>query len=310
MKKVVVSGASGFIGGALVKELLARGYEVYALARYKEHLNDLLTQYNSLYIFEVSFENYPQVAEIIAEKHFEAFVHMAWAGYGKATNDYYVQMQNVVHTCEAVTVAAELQCKKFVFADSSHEYLTSLNENGDAGACSIYGTAKLCARKMAQTLCHNHNITFNGVIFTNVFGPGDKSQRSTNTLIRKLLKGESLDLIPGDRLYDWTYIDDCVGGVLAVMERGFPQKLYYVGSYVLRPFEDIMKDVRDVIAPNADLNFGKYSDLTFIDYRRINTYGVYQDTGYLPNSDFKAGVIRTAEWIGKQDEMKSNLKNT
>lgn len=301
MKKVVLSGACGFIGQSLVKELLQRNCQVVALVVNPQQLDKLSVQEKNLTVIQAMFEDYENLPALINDKEFDVFIHMAWAGYGKSTNDYKVQLENVKYTCTAAYAAAKLQCKKFLLADSSHEYLKSINEKGEKEFCSIYGAAKQSAQRMCRVICHTTGMDFNGVIFTNIFGPGDVAARSTNTMIRKLLAGNDLDLIDGTRLYDWTYVDDCVGGVLAVAEAGKPQQLYYVGSKRLRPFAEIMKEVRDVVAPAAKLNFGRYQDPTFIDYADINTYHLYEDTKYMPCADFKEGVRKTVEWISLID---------
>lgn len=299
MKKVVVTGASGFIGRALTQELLRLNYKVYAIVRKKEKLSSLSNP--NLYVIEADFEDYSTLSRKIPECDFEAFFHLAWSGYGTQTNDYNVQMQNVLYSCHAATAASELNSRKFIFAGSSHEYLTCTNPSNVLHHCSIYGTAKRCARKMVQTITHNNNMVFHGVIFTNIFGPGDSSERSTNTMIRKIQKDKFLDLIEGNTLYDWTYIDDCVGGMVAVMTKGKPHYHYYVGSRVLRPFSEIISEFKNIVSPDAVLNFGKYKDSSFIDYRKINTYALYQDTGYLSTSIFEESIIKTVSWLNNFD---------
>jgi nucleoside-diphosphate-sugar epimerase len=304
IKRAIVSGAGGFIGKSLVRAMLAEGSEVVGLVRNTKSLDDITEHRERLTVVEATFEEYPDLPSRIEKRDFDVFFHMAWAGYGKATNDFRVQTQNIVDACFAATAAAALGCKKFLLADSSHEYLKSaaqINGEHQVGLCSIYGGAKAAAQRVCRVIAHNAGMGFAGVIFVNIFGPGDKSNRSTNTILRKLLKGESLDLIEGGRLYDWTYIDDCVGGVLAAAERGKQGKVYYVGSRVLRPFRDILTDVRDAVAPQAQLNFGKFTDNTYIDFLDINPYELYIDTGYLPQSDFKEGVKKTAAWLLELD---------
>lgn len=300
IKRAIVSGAGGFIGKALVRAMLAEGSEVVGLVRDAKSLDDVTEHRERLTVETATFEEYPVLPNRIEKRDFDVFFHMAWAGYGKATNDYRVQTQNVVDACSAATAAAALGCKKFLLADSSHEYLKSvakIDGEQQEGLCSIYGGAKAAAQRMCRVIAHNAGMGFAGVIFVNIFGPGDKSNRSTNTILRKLMRGESLDLIEGSRLYDWTYIDDCVGGVLATAKRGKPGKVYYVGSRVLRPFKDILTDVRDAVAPQAQLNFGKYTDNTYIDFLDIKTYELFIDTGYMPKSDFKESVKKTASWL-------------
>lgn len=301
MKKVIISGCSGFIGSAIAMKLLEQGTEVYGLIAHPEKAERKMVESDLFHMIKCSFDDYDNLKDMIPAGEYDSFFHMAWEGYGKATNDYRVQIKNIYHTCEAAYAAASLGCKRFIFADSSHEYLTSVNENGEKGYCSIYGAAKKSAQQMCRVISHNAGMEYVGVLFTNIFGRGDRSSRSTNFFLRKLMHGEDLDLVEGNNLYDWTYIDDCVQGVLAAAQRGVAGKVYYVGSRQLRPFSEIIKQVRDIIAPNAKLNFGKYQDESYIDYTKINTYELYTDTGYLAKIPFSEGVKQCREWLNEID---------
>ncbi len=307
MKRVIITGANGFIGNALTKKLLDSGVDVWAIVRESGRLAGMDSE--KLHIVPATFEDYPLLPALIEERGFDAFFHFAWAGYGSQTNDIAVQTSNILQSAQAAKAAAELKAARFIFADSSHEYLTAQNECGDNALCSVYGAAKHSAQQMCRVICGNHGIDFIGVLFTNIFGVGDRSSRSTNTFLRRLLSGQDLNLIKGDRLYDWTYIDDCIGGILAAAQLGKNGKIYYVGSEKLRPFSDIIRDVRDVINPGSKLNFGMYQDNSYIDYKHIDIYELYRDTGYLPTCDFNTAVIQTARWLCTMDDEGREDKN-
>lgn len=298
MKRVIITGATGFIGRSLTRELLKKGTEVWAIGRdIKDRFSDLHSE--SLHVIEASFEDYENLPILINERGFDVFYHFAWAGYGKQTNDIKVQISNILYSAYAAQAAAKLGSSRFVFADSSHEHLV-LDSNGNEECfCSIYGAAKHSASRMIRTICNNCGMDFVGVLFTNIFGVGDKSSRSTNTFIRKLMAGKDLDLIKGDKLYDWTYIDDCINGVLAAAECGKSGKIYYVGSQNLRPFYEIITEVRDIINPCSKLNFGAYQDNSFINYKAIDIYDLYRDTGFQAKCNFKESILKTAEWVKK-----------
>lgn len=311
MKKVLISGACGFIGSRITEALLNRGIEVHALVQNPKRFDKLDMTGKELYMYEVSFNDYKNLPTIIKERDFDVFIHMAWQGYGKDTNNYQVQIENVMHGCEAAYAAAGLGCKRFILADSSHEYLKSPSDDlrREGELCSIYGAAKRAAQGMCRVITNTNNVQFIGVIFTNIFGPGDMSSRSANTFIRKLMLKEPLDLIEGKHLYDWTYIDDCVAGVLAAAEKGISGKLYYVGNPMLRPFRDIIIEVRDTVAPGVELNFGKYNDDSYIDYTKIDIYGLYRDTGYIAKSNFAESIRKTEEWLKFIDQKQQGEQN-
>lgn len=296
LKKVIITGASGFIGRALTKRLLENGSEVWGICLHPEKLDDL-KNHTRLHIIQAEFQDYQNLSEKIKETGFDAFFHFAWQGSNKNRDNCSIQIPNISYSSDAAYAAAECKCKKFIFADSSYEFLKSTDETGCSRLCSVYGIAKNAARQMCQVIAHNNRMAFCGVLFTNVFGVGDMSSRSTNTMLRRLMEGSHLDLTGGNELYDWTYIDDCAGGIIAAAQLGQADKIYYVGSRHLRPLREIAAEARDIVAPGAELRFGAYPDHSFVDYSEIDTYGLYRDTGYLPTSDFKESIQKTVKWL-------------
>ncbi len=294
MKKVIITGAGGFIGGALTELLLSKDITVYGVDISEKSLERHAEKENFIPII-ADFTKYEHLCEMIQDD-IDVFYHFAWQGYGKDTQNFDVQIENVIGTERACESAVEIKCKKFIFACSSYEY--QKNEiDGKTGYCSIYGAAKTASKAFARATAHRASLEFCGVIFTNVFGIGDCSNRSSNSIIKQLLQGDNLKSTKGEALYDWSYIDDVVGGLYAVGEKGIDGKEYYVGSNRLRPFKDIISEVRDVLAPNAKIEFGAFDDNAYVDYTGIDIYELYRDTGFYPNCDFRESIIKTAKWV-------------
>lgn len=296
MKKVIITGAGGFIGSALAKSLAAGGNKVYALLYSEKEI----IRYNSeknITLLIGDLNNYKELLNEVNEE-IDCFVHLAWAGISSADyKDILVQKSNFEMSICAVAFAKELKAKRFIFCGTNQEYLVSKNTvDGSLSAASVYGTCKLCARKICETLCKDTMI-FNATAFTNVFGVGDYSKRTANIFISKLLKNEPLDLIEGNNLYDWTYITDAVEGLTAVIQKGINGKQYYIGSRDLITFKEIIIKVRDIISPKTELNFGKFNDQSFADYSRFDLDALYNDTGFECKSDFRESILKTAEWV-------------
>lgn len=299
MKKVIITGAAGFIGKALLKYLLKFDYQVFAFVRDKAKMLDINS--NNLVIIETDLSKNSLNSQI---KHFknlkiDAVIHLAWGGYGKYTNDYDIQIDNIKMSCSVAEFTATINAQQFIFAGSSHQYL-KLKDNYS----SVYGMAKTCAENFIKLIFWKANVNYNTVFFTNVFGVGDYSARTANLFISSLLQGEELDLIQGNSLYDWVYIDDVVAGIKAVLEFGKDKKNYYIGHKHLRTFKDIITDVRNYINPYTNLNFGKYQDDNYIDYQEIDLLALYNDTGFEAKADFKESILKTAEWLKNNKIMK------
>lgn len=308
MNIAIVTGASGFIGSALVGYLLKRNYKVYALVREEKKFPKHMVTENldNLNIIESDYHGYSKLQEQIHEDSIDFFFHMAWEFRAQNLYDYNVQINNIWGACEAVKAASTLNVRRFVFMNSFFAYKkdfyidTSKRENLDY--CSIYGESKKDAKELTKIIAHNEGVEHVSILLSNIFGVGDNSNRAINTMIRKMLNGEDVPVIEGKYLYDYIYIDDAVEGILAVAERGIKDEEYYLGNNALRSFKDFILDMRTAVNPNANLVFGAFPDTSFIDFTQIDLYKIYRDTGFVPKVNIIDCFKKTAEWLEKKDE--------
>lgn len=302
MKKVIVTGADGFIGSALVKALVANGYQVYAVVKNRNH--NFGPMNSEINVVPCEFSEYYTLAKLI-NKSIDCFIHLAWRGvFGQESKDLILQSENIKVSTITLDQARLLNVKKFIFAGSSYQYRIEpvLSNNGVVfKKVNIYGKAKEAATLLLKAAAQKFDMDFNSVLFTNVFGIGDFSKRSTNTLILQLLNCEPVRLISGEHKHDWTYIDDAANGIISVMEKGKNGIGYYIGNRRLRTFMEIMLDVRDTLSPGANLEFGYYPDDGYIDYSEIDLDSLYEDTGFECKANFRDSIEKTAAWLKNQE---------
>lgn len=299
MKTIAITGATGFIGGHLMKHYLEEGAHVIAIVPDPENL-EYLRGYANLEVIKAYFEDFDKISEMTPSREIDIFYYLSWGGYGKATNDYAAQIQNIKPICDAVNEAAKMGCKRFLFSTSFSEFMISeheqLTHNGGAH-CNVYGAAKQAARVMAHATAAQKKVPFLCVAFANTFGVGDRSHRSTNLFVHRLLNGEAIDLTEGIHLYDWNYVEDTISGLILAGEKGKDDAVYYIGSNNLRPLKDIVGEVRDILNPGVKIRLGTYHEDFHVDYSSVDITRLYRDTGYQPKWNFKDAVLKTAEWV-------------
>ena len=302
MKSIMIIGASGFIGQHLTRHYLENNCKVTAFVQNPEKMDLLVRNYaERLKVIAASFDDYETLFDRVNESEApDILYYLAWSGYGKATNDYQEQIKNIKPVCDAIVEAKKMGVKRFLFSSSLSEFMIKENCNlshDEGGVCNVYGSAKHAARLMAQSVASQQNMPFVSVAFANTFGPGDCSHRSTNLFIHQLLTGQDINLTEGTHMYDWNYIDDCITGLTLAGELGKTDSLYYIGGRTRRPLKEIVTELRDILAPNAKINLGKYHEDFYMDYTCVDVHKLYRDTGYLAKTDFKEAVISTAEWV-------------
>lgn len=299
MKKVLVTGANGFIGKTLVKALLSRNYQVIALdVRFDE---ELLNNQNVICV-NVLNKDVLSLKDEIEESNYDCFFHLAWAGTsGPQRADYNIQLNNVKNTCDYIKLCKELGCKRVVYASSinemeTYEYLQSNDIEPSGGY--IYGTGKLAAHLMGETVAKMNDVEFIPVIITNIYGVGEKSARMIYTSIKKLINKDHCSFTAGYQMYDFIYITDAINSIIEVSEKGKAFNRYYIGSGEPKPLKEFLLQMKDIVDPNAEIGLG---DIPFkgidISYNQFDLKKVERDTGYKNQVTFEQGIKMTAEYI-------------
>ena len=301
MKKAIVTGANGFLGTAVCKELAEHGVEVIAIVRDLEANVSGIEGINGLRIVYSDLSNFVNLADQIHDRDIDVFYHFAWAGSaGSLRGDADVQLRNVKYTCDTVRVCAALKCKRFVFASSIMEYEIEAIMASDMtpGMNTLYSSAKIAADYMARTIAGSLGVEYMRAVISNIYGPGETSPRLVNTSIRKMLKGEHCAFSAGNQLYDFIYITDAAKTFVAIGEKGISNRTYYVGSQQPRVLKEFLMELRDCVDISIEIGLG---ELPFngvsLTYKEFDINAVKNDTGFIPEISFKEGITRTVKWI-------------
>lgn len=299
IKNVIVTGANGFIGKTLVKALLERDYKVVAL---DIRFDDVLANNPNVICVNVMDKAVEALKEDIPVSEYDCFFHLAWvATSGPGRADYVLQLNNVKTTCEYIKLCSEVGCKRVVYASSinemeTYEYLQSDDIEPSGGY--IYGTGKLAAHLMGETVAKLNNVEFIPVIITNIYGVGERSARMIYTSIVKLINKEHCSFTEGYQTYDFIYITDAINSVIEVSEKGKAFNRYYIGSGEPKPLREYLIRMRDIVDPEAEIGLG---DIPFkgidISYAQFDLKKVEKDTGYKNQIAFDEGIKRTVDWI-------------
>lgn len=302
MGSVIITGATGFIGGALTKTLLSRGLTVIGIDVDANRLN-MYREYPNFKAIVARFEDYERLPEIINEKEVDVFYHFAWAGgFTTAIRDYKLQMSNAGYAGDALVAAQKIGARKFVYANTYNQYeiMNFLgNEFFEPRYTCIYSTGKTAASLICRTLSYNLGVVYSGALIPMPYGENNYSKQLVNVVINSLNNGLSPKLVEGNNQYDLVYIQDIVDALIAIGDKGKNQKEYYVGHRRLKTFKEWITEIRDIIAPEVELKFGEYIDKQQIDYSRVNLEALYDDTGWECKYELKEYIIQTAKWVNE-----------
>lgn len=305
MKTAVVTGASGFVGSYLVRELVENKYRVFAVIHPGTQNLGRLDTIDGIDIIECSLQDMRKLPERISS-FADYFFHMAWSGVsGKNQSDYEIQIQNIRAALDAMDAAKQLGCARFIGAGSLHEMeckkeLEQCKEVKNQG--NSYKIAKLAAHYYCKLKASASGIDFLWPRLTNAYGVGEKSPRLVNSVIQKLLLGEEPALTRADQLYDFIYVSDVARAFRLIAEKGISYQNYIIGSGNVRPLKEYLEELRDTVAPGASMGFGKYPYTgIYLDRGDLCNEAIFCDTGFRAEVSFQTGIRMTTEWMQKPD---------
>lgn len=314
MEKAIVTGATGFIGFALVKRLVESGIKVYAVVREQSREISKLIQLPDVTVIGCNLADMEELPAKIQERQIDCFYHLAWQGVANEdSQNLEVQLANVKYSCDAVFAANELKCKRFVFPSSIMEYEVAklMKTELNAQRRNIYRTAKIAATYMTRIEANNANILYNSAIISNVYGVGEISNRFINTTLRKFIRGEHASFTAAQQMYDFIYIEDAVRMLQLIGEKGVANRSYYIGNEKPRKLIEFIYEMRDCVDTQIKLGIGESKEYVGVslDYTEVDTGTCYTDFQFQNEYSFTDGIKKTIEWI-RSTEVDENSKHS
>ena len=304
MKSAIVTGASGFLGSALIREMASNGVKVLAVVRSERSRTDGLRAIPNVEIVYCDMEELASLPEKVHEQP-EVFYHLAWEGSsGSARADYVLQLRNVRWMLDAVNTAKSLGCKRFVGAGALAEFDVNAYSPLDGSTpnrVSCYGAAKIAAHLMTKAECCSLGVEHLWAYISNTYGVGNYTSNFINFASKTMITGQPANFTAGEQTYDFVNVDDTARGLFCIGNKGKVSHAYYIGSARPAKLKSFIMKLRDEIDPKIELHLGavafngvQHPESVF-DCRPL-----MEDTGYQPQVPFQEGIKDTIPWIREQ----------
>lgn len=322
---VLVTGAAGFIGMHVSRALLARGERVVGIDIVNDYYDPKLKEArlgtlvdNADFTFErVDIADTDAILDL-GRRHssIDRIVHLAaQAGvrYSLENPLAYARSNLVGHLSMLELARALAQTPSglshMVYASSSSVYggntkVPFSTEDRVDTPVSLYAATKRADELMSHSYSHLYALPLTGLRFFTVYGPWGRPDMAAWIFTRKMLRGEAIPVFnDGDMQRDFTYIDDIVDGVLAVLDRpqapvegSPPHAVYNIGNNKPEELMRLIAVLEQALGVKANIDFQPMQpgdvQSTYADIDALT-----RDTGYRPSTSIDDGVPRFVEWF-------------
>ncbi|WP_207203220.1 NAD-dependent epimerase [Peribacillus sp. TH27] len=328
MKKILVTGATGFIGSHLSKKLLTNGYTVIGI----DNLNDYydvnlkksrlsLIEDKNFYFEKTNLEDRESITAIF-EKHMpDAVVNLAaQAGvrYSLENPHAYIE-SNIVGFTNILEACRHNKVEQLIYASSSSVYGANTNlpfsvhDNVDH-PISLYAATKKANELMAHTYSHLYGLPTTGLRFFTVYGPWGRPDMALFLFTKAIINGEPIKVFNnGNMMRDFTYVDDIVESIFRLIQRKpepnlewsgknpdpgtsyAPYKVYNIGNNNPVTLMEFINAIEEKLGIEAKKEFlplqaGDVPE-TYADVKDL-----YRDINFKPQTDIKDGISNFIDW--------------
>jgi len=292
-RRVLVTGASGFIGRNLCNELKRNGAEIYAVSTKERKNSDIICKW-----FHGDLTNYSFTESTLKCAKPSIIFHLAGFVTGQRDLDIVqpAYHNNLTSTVNMLVAATRIGIHRLILAGSMEEPETDSEE---LIPVSPYAASKWASTAYAKMFFKLYQTPVTIPRIFMVYGPGDKDfDNLIPYVIRCLIQGENPKLTSGTRLVDWIYIDDVVEGLIKMgITEGIEGKTVDLGTGVQFSVQEVCKKISGLLESKIKLDFGTLPDRPFEQVRRADLDKAEKYLGWKPQMGINKGLEQTITWF-------------
>ena len=295
MKKVLITGATGFIGHHCLEPLKARGYEVHAVSS-----KPMKSDANGVHWHQADLLQPGATKVLLAEVKPTHLLHLAWF---VVPGKLITAPENFAWVCASMELVQEFAAqggKRLTVCGSGYEY------DWNYGYCSekltpavpntVYGSCKQALNLLVQSFASQNALSaaWGRVFF--LYGPNEHPQRLVSSVILSLLKGDPAKTSHGKQIRDYMHVQDVADGMVALLDSEVTGSVN-VSSGQATTLREIVLTVGRVLEKPELIQLGaipaRANDTPLVVGENLR---LLNEVGWKQQFDLEAGLRQTIEW--------------
>ena len=262
--RVLVTGATGFIGSQLTQRLIRGGFEVGIIKRENSNIWRIKDLSDKIVTYDVDLRDTLEVSKAISRFRPDVIFHLA-TYYAVEHEPQEVSLlvdTNVLGTVNLLETAKESMVKLFVNTSSCFVYEESenkLRENDQLSPLNLYALTKLQAEQACSFYAENYGLKAITFRLFPPYGPADRERRLIPYVIKSLLDGERLKLTTGMQRWDFVYVGDIIEAYFKLLNvPNLPTKheIFNIGTEKAVSVREVVSRIKEIVGGELEPDWG------------------------------------------------------
>lgn len=303
MKRVLVTGGTGFVGANLVRRLLRDGHEVHLLVRPQHAAWRIEEIRRDVQLHVLDMADAASVVKTVGDIKPEWIFHLAAHGaYSWQTDVAEIFQTNLISTTHLLESCLKTGFESFVHTGSSSEY--GFKDHAPAETewvdpNSHYAVAKAAATSYCRYTAQARRLNVTTLRLYSAYGPFEEAKRLMPTLIRRGLRGEWPPLVNPDTARDYIYVEDVCDACLLAAQTAPREwgEVYNLGTGRQTTLREVVEIARRVLEIKADPQWGTMpARIWDTSVWVANSQKIQADLGWKPRHTFEEGFAKMVAW--------------
>ncbi|MEW6162045.1 MAG: dTDP-glucose 4,6-dehydratase [Nitrospirota bacterium] len=306
MKKLLVTGGAGFIGSEFVRQGVKHGYEIVVVDKltYAGDLRRIKEVEKEITFYRADISNKESLEYIFAKEKPDSVIH--WAAESHVDRSIWDASPFLETNVKGAQILLEIskryRIERFINISTDEVYgelkgRGNFYETSPLNPNSPYSATKASADMLARAYFRTYGVPVITVRPSNTYGPFQYPEKLIPVVISRAIDNKPVPVYAkGKNVREWLYVEDCVSGTYAVLEKGKIGEIYNLGSGQERRNIDVVRRILFILGKSESL-IEFVQDRPGHDFRySLNSEKIKNELGFEAETGFYEGLEKTIRW--------------